>query len=114
MDGVCFDCSDRNDANNYSQGMRKVAEHFGKTARHGADIQSTIMKESPEVIARPVKVNTGDADIENMLLVKQLSEWVPRTRKLSANIGQAYNMILRQSIAFTRSKLESLKGWEAM
>ena len=82
MDKVCFDCSDRNDANNYSQGMRKVAEHFGKTARYRTDIQSTIMKEYPEVIASPVKVNTGNADIENMLLVKQLSEWVPRTRKL--------------------------------
>ena len=29
-------------------------------------------------------------------------------------MGQAYNMILRQSTAFTRSKLKSLKGWEAM
>ena len=29
-------------------------------------------------------------------------------------MGQEYNVILRQSMNFTRSKLESLKVWEAM
>ena len=38
------------------------------------DIQSNIMKESPKIIARPVKVNTVDAYVDKMLLGKQLSE----------------------------------------
>ena len=29
-------------------------------------------------------------------------------------MGQAYNVILGQSMTFTRSNIESLKGWEAM
>ena len=72
------------------------------------------MKESPKVIARLVKDNTGNADVDRMLLETKLSEWVLMTRKLLANMGQEYNMIPQQSTTFTRSKLESLKGWEAM
>ena len=68
--------------------MRKVAEYFGRTDRYGTDIHSTIIKESPKVITRPIKVNTGDADIEKILLGKQLSEWVSQTSKLSDNMGQ--------------------------
>ena len=34
--------------------------------------------------------------------------------KLSENMRQAYNVILGKSTTFTRSKLESLKGWKAM
>ena len=94
--------------------MRKVAEYFGQTATYGTDIQYTITKESTKVTARPVKVNTGDADIDKMMLGKQLSEWVLRTVKLSANMGQTYNVIIGQSTNSTRSKLDSLKGWEAM
>ena len=52
------------------------------------------MKEYPKVIARPVKVNTGDVEIENILMGKHISEWVSRTSKLSANMGQVYNIIL--------------------
>ena len=29
-------------------------------------------------------------------------------------MGQEYNVILGQSLTFARSKIESLKGWEAM
>ena len=94
--------------------MRKVAEYFSQTARYGTDIQSTIIKESPKVIVSPVKVNTGDAEIDNMLLVKQLSEWLSRTSKLSENMVQAYNAILGHSTTFTRLKLEVLKGCEAI
>ena len=114
LDRVCFDCSNGNNTNNYSQGMIKVAEYFGRTATYGTYIQSTIMKESPKVTARPAKVNIGNVEIVKMLIGKQLSEWVSWTSKLSANMGQAYNVILGQSTTFTRSKLESLKGWEAM
>ena len=53
--------------------MRKVVEYFGRTTRYGMDIQSTIMKESPKFIVMTVKVNTGNADMDNILLVKQLS-----------------------------------------
>ena len=70
MDRVCFACSNGNHANNYYQGMRKVADYFGQTARYGTDIQSTIMKEYPKLIARTVKVNTGGAEIYKMLLGK--------------------------------------------
>ena len=49
-----------------------------------------------------------------MLLGKQLSEWVSWMSKLLANMGQVYNVILGQSMTFTRSKLKSLKGWDAM
>ena len=38
MDGGCFDYSNRNHGNNYSQRMRKVAEYFGRTDRYGTDI----------------------------------------------------------------------------
>ena len=34
--------------------------------------------------------------------------------KLSENMRQVYNVILGQSTTFTRSKLDSLKVWEAM
>ena len=90
--------------------MRKIAEYFGQTARNRTDIQSTIMKEYPKVIARLIKVNTVDADIDNMLLGKQLSEWVSQTSKLLENMGQAYNVILGQSTAFTRLKIKRPKG----
>ena len=49
-----------------------------------------------------------------MLLGKQLFELMLRTRKLSENMGQAYKFILRNSTTFTRSKLKSLKVWEAI
>ena len=94
--------------------MRKVVEYFGQTDTYVTDILSTTMKEYPKVISRMVKFNTGDADIDNMLLVKQLLAWVYRTSNLSANMFQAYNVILGQSTTFTSSKLKSLKGWEAM
>ena len=72
------------------------------------------MKESPKINARPFKFNTGDEENEKMLLGKQLSEWLSRTSKLSSNMGQAYNVILRKSTTFIRAKLESLKGWDSM
>ena len=43
--------------------MRKVAEYFGRMATYGTEIQSTIMKIYPRVIARPVKVHTVNLDI---------------------------------------------------
>ena len=43
---------------------------------YGTDIHSTIMKESPKITPRPVKVNTVDAEIYNMLLDKELYEWL--------------------------------------
>ena len=95
LDGVCFDCYNGNHANSYSQGMRKVSEYFGCTARYGTEIQSTIMKESLKIIMKPVEVNTGNTEIEKMLLGKELLEWVLCTSKLSANMGKAYNVILR-------------------
>ena len=73
MDGVCFDCSDENHANNYYRGMRKVAEYFGRTATYGTDIRSTIMKESTNIIAIPVRFNTVNAEIDKMLMSTQLS-----------------------------------------
>ena len=94
--------------------MRNLMEYFGQMDRYRMDIQSTTMKESPKVNERPFKVNTGNADIDKMLLGNQLSEWVSRTSNLSANMGQAYNMILGQGTTFTRSKLKSLKGWKVM
>ena len=63
------------------------------------------MKESPKIIARPVKFNTGDVEIDKMMLGKQLSEWVLRMRKLLANMSKAYKYILRKSMYFTRLKL---------
>ena len=53
--------------------MRTVAEYFGQTASYRTDIQSMVMKETPNIITRPVKVNTSNAEIENMLLGKKLS-----------------------------------------
>ena len=44
LDRISFDCSNGNHANNYSQGMRRVAKYFGRTANYGTDIQYTIMK----------------------------------------------------------------------
>ena len=41
--------------------MRKVADYFSSAAKYGTYIQYTIMKESPKVIARPVKVDTDNA-----------------------------------------------------
>ena len=73
MYGVCFNYSNGNHANNYSHGTRNVTEYFGRTATYGTDIQSTIMKESPKFIVMTVKVNTGNAEMDNILLVKQLS-----------------------------------------
>ena len=67
----------------YSQGMRRVADFFGRMATYGTDIQYAIMTETTKIIPRKVKVNTGDAEIENMLLGKELLEWVQHTRKLS-------------------------------
>ena len=110
---MCFDCSDRNHTNNYYHGIRKFVEYFGRTATYGTDTHSTIMKESTKVIARLVKVKTGDAEIDKMLLGKLLSEWVSRTITLLENMGQAYNVILRQITTFTRPKIKSLKAWEA-
>ena len=49
-----------------------------------------------------------------MLMGKQLSEWVSRASKLLVNMGQLYNVILRQSTTFTRLKLDGLKVWEEM
>ena len=114
MDRVCFDCSNENHAKKYYQGTRKVAEHFGRTATYGTDIRSTIMKESTNIIAIPVRFNTVNAEIDKMITSKQLSEWVPQTSKLSANMGQAYNVILGQSTTFARSKIDSIKVWDAM
>ena len=50
LDGVCFYCSDGNHANIYSQGMRKVAEYFSRTATCGTDIQSAIMEATSNII----------------------------------------------------------------
>ena len=72
------------------------------------------MKESPYIIARPIKFKTGNVEIDKMILDKELSEWVSQTSKLSSNMGQAYNVILGKITTFTRSNLKSLKGWEAM
>ena len=41
--------------------MRRVADYFSWTAKYRTDIQYTIMKESPKVIARPVKFDTDNA-----------------------------------------------------
>ena len=46
LDGVCFASSGGDHVNCYSQGMRKVADFFGRTYRYGTDIQSMLMKES--------------------------------------------------------------------
>ena len=79
----------------YSQGMRRVADFFGRMATYGTYIQYAIMTETTKIIPRKVKVNTGDAEIENMLLGKELLEWVQHTRKLSENMGKDYKVILR-------------------
>ena len=94
--------------------MRKVAKYFGQTSTYGTEIQSTITTETTKIIMRIVRVNTGDADINNKLLGKELSEWLQRTRKLLENMGHAYNSLLSKCTTFTRSKLKSLKGLEAM
>ena len=54
--------------------MKNVVEYFGQTARYRTDIQSTTMKEYPKVIIKLVNVNTGNTDIDKILLGKQLSE----------------------------------------
>ena len=82
--------------------MNNIVEYFVQTARYGTDIHSTTMKEYPMVIIKSVNVNTGDTDIDKILLGKQLLEWISLTRNLSSNIGQAYNVILRYSTIFTR------------
>ena len=48
-----------------------------------------------KIVPRPVKVNTSNAEINKMLLGKELSEWEQRTSKLLAKMWQAYNFILR-------------------
>ena len=67
-----------------------------------------------KIISRRVKVNTGNTEIDNMLICKELSEWVERTIKILVNMGQVYNIIIIHRTTFTKLKLESPKGWEAM
>ena len=72
------------------------------------------MKEATNIIARQVNVNTGGAEIDKILLGKDLSELVQLTSKLSANMGQAYNVILVHITTFTSSNIKSLKVWEGV
>ena len=65
-----FECSNGNHANNYSQGMRKVAEYFGRITTYGTDIQYIIMKGTANIIMRPVRVKMGDNKVDRMLLGK--------------------------------------------
>ena len=76
--------------------MRKVTEYFGQTDTYDTNIQLTIMKGSIKVLSRLVRVKTGNGKVNKMLLMKYLSDCVHCTRKLSANMGQAYNIILGQ------------------
>ena len=70
MNGVCVDCSNGNYANSCSQGMRKVSGYFGRTYTYNTYIQSTIMKVVQKFLAIPVKVETGDNEVDKMLLGK--------------------------------------------
>ena len=78
----------------------------------GTEIQLMIMKGTQNFLTILVKVTTGDNKIDNMIIRKELSEWVHRTRNLFANMFQAYNDIGVQCTTFTRSKLSSLSVWE--
>ena len=82
--------------------MRNFSKYFGCTDTYGTDIQSTIMKEATKIVVIPVKVNTGDAEIDKMLLGKELSGWVQRTSKLSENMGRVYNLIIGKCMTLTR------------
>ena len=62
------------------------------------------MKGTEKVITKPVKVTTGEDNIDSILFGKELSEWVHCTNKLSENMGQSYNVILGQCTTFIRSK----------
>ena len=74
LDLVCFDCSNGNHANNYSQGMRKADEYFVQTSTYGKDIQSKIMKRMVKILTIPVKVATGNNEVGKILLGKELLE----------------------------------------
>ena len=88
--------------------------YFGLTDKCRTDIQSNIIKGIVKITAIPIKVNMDDTEIDKLLLGKELSEWMQRTRKLLANTGQAYIVIIGHIMTFTRSKVETLKFWEEM
>ena len=75
-------------------------------------IQSTIIKGTAKILARPAKFKIGEDEVDKMLLGKELLKWLHYTRKLSANMRQAYTVILGQCKTFTRSKIKIPKGWE--
>ena len=75
--------------------MRKVDEYFGQIATYGADILYTIMKGAAKILTRPVKATMGDDEVENMLLGREILEWVYHTSKMSVKMGQVYTVILK-------------------
>ena len=79
--GVCFDCSNGNHVKRYSQGMRKVAEFFRRTATYVTDIHYMVMNGTQKVLTRPVKVSKGYDEVDNMLLRKELLDLAHGTSK---------------------------------
>ena len=56
--------------------MRKATRYSGQTATYGMYIQSTIMKGTAKILARPAKVKTDDNEVDKMLLGKELLKWL--------------------------------------
>ena len=112
LDGVCFDCSGRSSGNNYSEGMRKVADYFGCTYKNGTDIQAKILKERVYQVQAPVNPTVGDDAFRKAAMAKLVAEWVSRGATLQSNMGQVYNVMFVQCNEYTRTELEAFENWE--
>ena len=125
-----YDCATNRQADQYVNTTKQIVEHIGRTYKNGGDIRATLDEGALFQILKPEDPSDGYQDlltstgkviktarqqipyVEDEIFKQEINNYVRRKNQLSANVQQAYSLVLGQCTEMMKNKLQSSTNWE--
>ena len=107
MHGFTYDVNTSKQSELFTLTTKKVANFAGRTCKEAKDISVAIEELQDPTFTLPVRQNTGDSDVDKLLLTQEMQIYFKRVSLYRQNRETIYSVILGQCTDTMKAKLES-------
>ena len=112
LHGHIYDVNTSKQSELFTTTTKKIANYAGRTCREAKDISLAIEELKDPLFPRPVKQNTGDSDVDNILLKEEVQLHVRRKSTYRQNQATMFAIVLGQCTDAMKAKLEAESRYE--
>ena len=107
LHGHIYDVNTSKQSELFTNTTKKIANYAGRTCREAKDISLAIEELEDPVFTRPKKQNTGDSDVDSILLKEEMQLHVKRKSAYRQNQATMFAVVLGQCTDAMKAKLEA-------